>query len=132
MSASDSIGDMLTRIRNAHAARKPSVDVAHSRIKSELARILKKEGFIADFTTETNGARRSLRIFLKYGPDETPVIHGLRRVSRPGRRHYVKADQVPRVLNGIGVAILTTSSGMMTDRQARRARVGGEVICQVW
>jgi small subunit ribosomal protein S8 len=132
MSVSDTIGDMFTRIRNAHAARRPVVEVAHSRLKGELAKILKKEGFIADFTTETDGPRRWLRIYLKYGPDETPVIHGLQRVSRPGRRCYVAASDVPRVLNGIGVAILTTSAGLMTDRQARRLRVGGEVICQVW
>ncbi len=132
MNASDSIADMLTRIRNAHAARKPAIEVAHSRLKGELAKILKKEGFIADFTTETQGARRYLRIYLKYGPDETPLIHGIRRVSRPGRRCYVSAKDVPRVLNGIGLAILTTSAGVMTDRQARRSHVGGEVICEVW
>ncbi len=132
MNASDPIADMLTRIRNAHDARQPTVEVSHSRLKGELARLLKKEGFIADYTTETQGVRRSLRIYLKYGPEETAIIHGLRRVSRPGRRYYVSAGEVPRVLNGIGLAILTTSSGLMTDRQARRARLGGEVICHIW
>ncbi len=132
MSASDPIAEMLTRIRNAQAARRPTVEVAHSRLKSELARVLKKEGFIADYTSEALGARKLLRLYLKYGPDEAPIIRGLRRVSRPGRRSYVGADKVPRVLNGIGMAILTTSSGLMTDRQARRARLGGEVICHVW
>ena len=132
MSMSDTIGDMLTAIRNAQAARKPVVEIGNSRLKSDIVKLLKREGFIADYVCETIGARRVLRIYLKYGPDETPVIHGLRRVSRPGCRRYVGADAVPRVRNGIGMAILTTSAGVMTDRQARRARVGGEVICEVW
>jgi len=132
MNASDPIADMLTRIRNAHDARRPTVEMPHSRLKGELARLLKKEGFIADYTTETQGARRSLRIYLKYGPEETAIIHGLRRVSRPGRRCYVTADRIPNVLNGIGMAILTTSAGLMTGRQARRSRLGGEVICHIW
>lgn len=130
--STDPIGDMLTMLRNATAARKPVVEVPHSRVKAEVVKILKREGFIADYTTESSGAVRRLRVFLKYGPDQTPLIHGVRRVSRPGRRYYVRAADVPRVRNGLGVAILTTSSGILSDRQARRLRVGGEVICEVW
>ena len=132
MSLSDPIADMLTRIRNAHGAKQDTVQMAHSKLKGEIARILKKEGFIADYVTEGQGVRRTLRLHLKYGPDAAPVIRGIRRVSTPGHRRYVRADGMPRVLNGIGVAILTTSSGLMSDREARRAKVGGEVLCHVW
>ncbi len=132
MSGSDPIADMLTRIRNGSAARQPEVRMPYSRMKREIARLLEREGFIAGFGVEGEGAKRALQVRLKYTADEQPVIQGLRRVSRPGRRDYVGADRVPRVLHGIGVAILTTSSGLMTDREARRARVGGEVLCQVW
>lgn len=132
MSLSDPIADMLTRIRNATRAKKDTVEVPHSALKSEMAGILKREGFIVDYTTEGQGGKRTLRLYLKYGPDREPVLRGLRRVSRPGRREYVGTEKLPRVLSGIGIAILTTSRGLMTDRQARRARLGGEVLCNVW
>lgn len=132
MSLSDPIADMLTRIRNASAARKPTVEMPASRIKTRVAEILKREGFIVDADVAGDGVTRVLRIRLKYTPEEEPVIRGIERISRPGRRDYVGADRLPRVLNGIGVAILTTSSGLMTDREARRAKVGGEVLCHVW
>lgn len=132
MSLSDPIADMLTRIRNASAARKPVVEMPASRIKTDVAAILKREGFISDAVVDGECAGRVLRIRLKYTPEEEPVIRGIKRISRPGRRDYTGADRLPRVLNGIGVAILTTSSGLMTDREARRAKVGGEVLCHVW
>lgn len=132
MSLSDPIADMLTRIRNASAARKPDVQMPFSGIKKAVADILRREGFVSGVSVEGEGVKRVLSIRLKFTPDETPVIQGLRRVSRPGRRDYCGSDQVPRVLNGIGVAILTTSSGLMTDQEARRAGVGGEVLCHVW
>jgi small subunit ribosomal protein S8 len=132
MSYSDPIADFLTRIRNASAARLPTVSIPHSLMKADLAGILKREGYVADVTVEGLGAKRCLVVYLRYLPDESPLVRGLRRVSRPGRRVYAPADRLPRVLNGIGVAILTTSSGMMTDRDARRARIGGEVLCHVW
>lgn len=132
MSLSDPIADFLTRVRNASAARQPSVRIPYSAFKAELARLLKREGYLADVSAEGRGPHRDLVVYLRYLPDESPVLSGLRRVSRPGRRVYAPADRLPRVLNGIGTAILTTSSGMMTDRDARRARVGGEVVCHVW
>ena len=132
MSMSDPIADMLTRIRNAAAARKYAVCMPHSNLKSEIARILKREGFILDNTTEADAEQKSLRIFLKYGPDEDNVIKGLERVSRPGLRRYVGSGEVPRVLGGLGLAILSTSSGVVSDREARKQKIGGEVLCQVW
>ncbi|MDZ4200136.1 MAG: 30S ribosomal protein S8 [Kiritimatiellia bacterium] len=132
MSLSDPIADCLTRIRNASTARQPLVRMPHSALKADLARLLKREGYVADVSAEGQAAHRELIVYLRYMPDETPVLRGLRRVSRPGRRVYAPADRLPRVQNGIGAAILTTSSGMMTDRDARRAKVGGEVICHVW
>ena len=132
MSLSDPIADMLTRIRNAIAANLDTVEMPHSNLKSEVARILKREGYILDYTTEANGSLKSLRVFIKYGPDQEGVIKGITRVSRPGLRKYVNADAVPRVLGGLGVAILSTSSGIMTDREARKKHVGGEVLCNVW
>ncbi len=132
MSLSDPIADMLTRVRNAHAAELQVTEMPHSRVKSEIARILKREGYIRDYTTEGSGGKRTLRVYLKYGPEQEKVIQGLRRVSRPGLRRYTGAEQLPRVLNGMGIAILSTSSGMMTDQEARRKKVGGEVLCYVW
>ena len=132
MSMSDPIADMLTRIRNAAAAGKEAVTMPHSNLKSEVARILKREGFILDYTTEADASRKNLRIYLKYGPEQEPVINGLQRVSRPGFRRYVGAGEVPRVLGGLGIAILSTSSGIVTDREARKRHIGGEVLCQVW
>ncbi len=132
MSLSDPIADMLTRIRNASAARKPEVVMPSSRIKVGIAEILQREGFVSEVAIDGEGAGRTLRMKLKYTPDEKPVIQGLQRISRPGCRAYAGSDRVPRVRNGIGVAILTTSNGLMTGREARRARVGGEVLCHVW
>ncbi len=132
MSQTDPIADMFTRVRNATHARHPTVEVPHSKLKGEIARLLKREGFIADYTTEAQGARRVMRVYLKYGPGETPVIHGLRRMSRSGCRRYASADRLPRVQNGIGLALLTTSAGVKTDREARKARLGGEVLGYVW
>lgn len=132
MTMSDPIADMLTRIRNAAAARRDVVLMPHSSLKSEIARILKREGFILDYTTEADGSQKSLRVFLKYGPDQDNVIKGIKRVSRPGLRRYVGAGEVPRVLGGLGLAILSTSSGIVSDREARKQHIGGEVLCQVW
>ncbi len=132
MSLSDPIADMLTRVRNAHMAQHEVVEIPYSRMKSEIARILKKEGYIEDYTTEGHGGKRVLRLFLKYTMDMEPAIRGLSRESSPGLRRYVGAKDSPRVLGGMGVAILSTSSGMMTDREARSKKVGGEVVCKVW
>ena len=132
MILSDPISDMLTRIRNANMAEHPQVQVPHSKLKSEVARLLKEEGYIKDFTTENVSGKATLVLFLKYLEDQKPVIQGLRRVSRPSRRHYVGADDVPRVLGGIGTAFLSTSSGILTDNEARKAHVGGEVLCYIW
>lgn len=132
MSLSDPIANMLTSIRNANAARLDTVQVPHSNLKVEMARMLKKEGFISDYTVEGEGGKRVLRMYLKYLPDGSTVFRKIERVSRPGRRSYVPGTAVPRVLGGIGVAILSTSSGIMTDAEARRRKVGGEVLCRVW
>ena len=132
MSVSDPIADMLTRIRNASQARLDVAQMPHSAMKSEIARVLKKEGFIKDFVTEGGGGKKNLRVYLKYGPGQAPVIRGLRRISKPGLRRYVQTTKVPRVVGGMGIAVLTTSQGIMTDREARAAKTGGEVICFVW
>lgn len=128
----DPIADMLTRIRNALAARHSKVDVPASRLKTELARILKEEGYIQNFKIAEEGARKTIKVYLKYQPDGRPVISRLERVSRPGARVYVGRSEVPRVLGGMGVNILTTPRGVMTGRDARKAGVGGEILCQVW
>ena len=132
MSVTDPIADMLTRVRNAHMAGKDQVAIPHSKMKDEIARILKKEGYIQDYTTEGHAGKRTLRVYLKYDQQQRPVIKGLKRVSRPGLRDYVSADKITRVLNGLGMAILSTSSGIMTDREARAQHVGGEVLCHIW
>lgn len=131
MSFSDPISDMLTRIRNAHMAGHEAVDMPHSRFKGEVARILKREGYIVDYRIES-GVGRTLRIYLKYADEREPVIRGLKRYSRPGWRRYVGAKDIPRVFGGMGVAILSTSKGIMTDAEARRQKVGGELVCTVW
>ncbi len=131
MSFSDPISDMLTRIRNAHMAGHEAVDMPHSRFKGEVARILKKEGYIVDYRIE-GGVGRILRIYLKYAAEREPVIRGLKRHSRPGLRRYVGANDIPRVFGGMGVAILSTSKGIMTDADARREKIGGELVCTVW
>jgi small subunit ribosomal protein S8 len=132
MSMTDPIADMLTRIRNANVVRRRQVDIPGSRLKRAIAHILKEEGFIENVQWLEEGGRRVLRLTLKYGPERRRVITGLRRVSRPGRRVYAGKEALPRVLGGLGIAIVSTSRGLMTDRRARREGVGGEVICYVW
>jgi len=135
----DPIADMLTRIRNAVTARHARVEMPASKLKSEIARILQDEGYIAGFKmvevpAERPGkaARQAMRMFLKYGPAGEKAISGIERVSRPGRRIYANRDEVPTVLGGLGVTILTTSRGVMTGRAAQQAGVGGEILCNVW
>lgn len=132
MNISDPIADMLTRIRNAGMSGKNKVDMPYSRMKSELARILKREGYIIDYMTDEQDGKRSLTIHLKYDQKLQPVITGLKRVSRPGLRQYVSPKSIKKVLGGLGIAILSTSSGIMTDEDARKNNVGGEVLCNIW
>jgi small subunit ribosomal protein S8 len=132
MTTSDPIADMLTRVRNALSARHAKVDVPASRLKTELARILKDEGYIANYKLTEDGSQKSIRIYLKYTTGNMPVISRIERVSRPGCRVYVGSKEVPRVLGGLGVNILTTPRGVMTGKMARKEGVGGEVLCHVW
>ena len=129
---SDPIADMLTRIRNASSVFHETVDVPASKLKKEVARILKEEGYIRDYKVMDDGKQGMIRIYLKYAPPKRQVITGIKRISKPGLRVYVKRDSIPKVLGGLGIAILSTSRGVMSDREARRANVGGEVICYVW
>ncbi|AUX37198.1 MULTISPECIES: 30S ribosomal protein S8 [Sorangium] len=128
----DPIADMLTRIRNAALARHDRTEVPASRIKAAVAEILKSEGFIADVRETEGEGPKKLTIVLKYGRDRQSAIDGVRRVSRPGRRVYVRHDRIPRVFSGLGISILSTSRGLMSDRDARRLKVGGELLCEVW
>jgi small subunit ribosomal protein S8 len=128
----DPISDYLTRIRNGLAADHPSVEIPASRLKKEMSRILTEQGYITGFEVEPSAVGEVIRIELKYTEDRRPVISGLRRVSRPGRRHYVNGDQVPRVQGGMGTAIVSTSSGVMTGHEATAKGVGGEVVAYVW
>lgn len=132
MSISDPIADMLTRIRNAAKARFNSVDVPGSKLKIEIAKILKEEGFIRNYKFLKDGKQGILRIYLKYGPGQSKVIYGLERISKPSRRVYVKCKDIKPVYNGMGVAILSTSKGIMTDKTARREKLGGEILCNLW
>ena len=132
MSMTDPIADMLTRIRNAQACGRGSVPVPYSKLKSAILRVLKESGFIQDYETELVGGRATFRVRLKYGPEGERTIKHLQRVSRPGRRVYVGIDDIPRPLGGLGVAILSTSAGVLTHREASRRRMGGEVLCEVW
>jgi small subunit ribosomal protein S8 len=129
---SDPIADMLTRIRNAIIARHPKVDVPGSRLKIEIARILKDEGYILNFKLAEEGVKKVIKIYLKYTPANLPVISRIERVSRPGCRVYVGSEDIPRVLGGMGINILTTPRGVMTGSAARKQRVGGELLCQVY
>ena len=131
MVMTDPIADMLTRIRNANQERHETVKVPGSKMKIKIAEILKEEGFIKDFTIDEDGVKKTIVITLKYNGNER-VITGLRRISKPGLRIYAKVDEVPKVLNGLGIAILSTSKGVMTDKEARAQKVGGEVIAYVW
>jgi small subunit ribosomal protein S8 len=128
----DPIADMITRIRNAVRARHPRVDIPASRFKAEIAKILEQEGYVSAVKMVDGAPQGTIRITLKYGPRGETVISGLERVSRPGRRVYLGSEDVPRVMGGLGTAILTTSRGVMTGREAQRAGVGGEVLCNVW
>ena len=132
MSFTDPVADLLTRIRNAINARQQKLDVPASKLKTEIARILKEEGYLANFkATEENG-RKLLRLYIRYGSNNDAAITNLARVSRPGCRVYVGHNEIPRVLGGLGISILTTPKGVMTGRQARKSGVGGEILCEVW
>ena len=132
MAISDPIADMLTRIRNAAKAKFNSVDVPGSTLKIELAKILKNEGFIRNYKFLKDGKQGILRIYLKYGEGQSNVIYELKRISKPSRRVYVKCKEIRPVYNGLGIAILSTSKGVMTDKSARQGKVGGEILCHVW
>ncbi|NLN20095.1 MAG: 30S ribosomal protein S8 [Firmicutes bacterium] len=132
MVMTDPIADMLTRIRNASSANHDQVDIPASRLKQELARVLKEEGYIRDYKVVDEDGRSMIRVFLKYGPNKQKAISGIKRISKPGLRVYARHEEIPRVLGGLGCAVLSTSKGVMTDRSARKAGVGGEVICYVW
>ena len=128
----DTIADMLTRIRNANAMRYTEVSVPASKLKEELAKILKEEGFIVDYKIVDKDVQGNIVLTLKYGKNKERVITGLKRISKPGLRVYVKSDEVPKVLNGLGIAIISTSKGIMTDKQARQNNLGGEVLAYIW
>ncbi|HEX6474437.1 MAG TPA: 30S ribosomal protein S8 [Candidatus Limnocylindria bacterium] len=132
MNTSDPIADMLTRIRNASQARHRELTLPSSRVKREIARILVEEGFVDSFTTQQDGVQESLTVQLKYVEGRTPVVSGLKRISKPGLRVYARKTEIPRVLGGLGLAILSTSHGIMTGSQARKLNLGGEVLCYVW
>jgi small subunit ribosomal protein S8 len=132
MNISDPIADMLTRIRNAIRARHPKVDVPASKLKLELARILREEGYVLNYKLTEEASHQFIRVYLKYTPSNQPVISNLERVSRPGCRVYVGSKEIPRILGGMGINILTTPQGVMTGAKARKAGVGGEILCQVW
>ena len=134
MTMTDPIADMLTRIRNANIAMHDEVSMPSSKLKEALAKVLFSEGYINEFSTADNesGVGRTLTIAMKYSPERERVISGIKRVSKPGLRVYTSSDQIPRVLGGLGVAVLSTNKGLITDRVARKGRVGGEVLCYVW
>lgn len=132
MVMTDPIADMLTRIRNANSVYHDKVEIPASKIKQSVVRILKEEGFIKDFDTVADGKQGMLRVSLKYGPNREKVITGIKRISKPGLRVYAKKEQLPRVLGGLGIAIISTSKGIMSDKTARREGLGGEVIAFVW
>lgn len=132
MTMTDPIADFLTRIRNALLAKHETTDIPVSKLKWQLAEILKTEGYIRDANLVGEGLHQMIRISLKYTSGEVSTIQSLQRISKPGRRVYVTADQLPRVLNGLGTAVISTSRGIMSDRECRRLNVGGEVMCQVW
>ncbi|ARD48139.1 30S ribosomal protein S8 [Sporosarcina sp. P26b] len=132
MTMSDPIADMLTRIRNANMVRHEKLEVPASNVKKEIAEILKREGFVRDVEYVEDNKQGIIRIFLKYGQDNERVINGLKRISKPGLRVYAKSNEVPKVLNGLGVALVSTSNGVLTDKEARAKQVGGEVVAYVW
>lgn len=132
MPVNDPVGDMLTRLRNASRARHDKVVLPHSKLKVQVARVLKEEGFIADYVEHDKKPQGEVTVMLKYGPDREPAITGIRRVSKPGLRRYANVREIPRVLGGMGISILSTSRGVMSDSQARKQKVGGELICTVY
>lgn len=132
MSMTDPIADMLTRIRNACHAKHRKVDVPSSRLKREIARVLAENRFIDNFAIIDDGKQGILRLYLRYGQENESLIRGIQRVSTPGLRHYVSKKEIPRVLRGLGIAIVSTSKGVMTDQEARKIGIGGEVLCKVW
>ena len=132
MVMTDPIADFLTRIRNANSVRHEKVESPASKLKKTMAQILKEEGFIKDFEYIEDGKQGILRVYLKYGANKQKVITGLKRISRPGLRVYAKKDEIPKILGGLGIAIISTSQGVMTDKNARKQGLGGEVLCYVW
>ncbi len=132
MNITDPIADMITRIRNANSVGKNTVDIPASNIKASIGEILKEEGFINNVKVVEKKPQNMIRIYLKYGKDDKKVITGLKRISKPGLRVYVGKDEVPRVLGGLGIAVISSSQGLMTDKQARETGVGGEVLCYIW
>lgn len=132
MQITDTIADLLTRIRNANSAKHNSVDIPASNMKKAICQILVDEGYVKSFTVVEDGKQGVIKVNLKYGEGKSPVINGLRRVSKPGLRIYSSAEELPRVMKGLGVAIISTSKGVMTDRQARKENLGGEVLAFVW
>ena len=132
MVVTDTIADMLTRIRNANQMRYQEVSVPASNLKVSLAKILKDEGFIEDYKVVNDNVQGTIELTLKYGQNKERVITGLKRISKPGLRVYAKANEVPKVLNGLGIAIISTSRGVMTDKEARKQNLGGEVLCYIW
>ena len=132
MTMTDPIADMLTRIRNANVAMHDDVEMPSSKLKEALAKLLEAEGYIGGFAVAEDGPGQKMTITMKYSPERARIISGLRRISKPGLRVYTKANEVPRVLGGLGVAVVSTSQGLLTDREARSRRVGGEILCYVW
>ncbi len=132
MNITDPIADMLTRIRNANNVNKDVVDIPASNLKINIAKTLKDEGFIKEYKIIDNYPQNKIRVYLKYGKDDEKVISGLKRISKPGLRVYVNKDEIPRVLGGLGIAVISTSRGILTDKQARKEGIGGEVLCYVW
>jgi small subunit ribosomal protein S8 len=132
MAVTDPIADMLTRIRNANLARQEHVLIPASKLKLEMAKVLKAQGYVQKYDLVDDKRQGQIRVHLRYTPEREPVIAGLRRISKPGLRVYVDADHVPRVMGGLGIAVLSTSQGVLTDKEARRRHVGGEVLCYVW
>jgi small subunit ribosomal protein S8 len=132
MNLTDPVADFLTRIRNAQRARHQKLDVPASKLKAEVARILKEEGYIANYKPAEENGQKVLRVYLKYGPNNETVIRDLKRISRPGCRVYIGKDEIKRVQGGLGISIMTTPKGVMTGRQARREGVGGEILAEVW
>ena len=128
----DPIADMLSRIRNAALARHDRVEMPHSKLKEHVAAVMKSEGYLDDVRSSEGDERKMLTLVMRYGRDKQSALDGVRRVSTPGRRVYVRHDRIPRVLSGMGVSILSTSRGVMTDKDARKQRVGGELLCEVW